>query len=175
MFSNLLSEERVWDEFNQVVDGVDAGVHWFKPLDLLSDWQRVCWERIHEILVVSHVVNKSLAAMNHYRWLILITFKLFYQDLCPPMSDVWTWCFNLCWLVDVHNIILITLLETLILSLLDCSNFTATWWGLAVAGKNVSWPQCTAGHQCKNILLKNTQTWLFSHHNLNKDVSPPLD
>jgi hypothetical protein len=41
MFANLLSEMGIRDELNQIVDGVDGGVHGLEPLDLLTDGQGV--------------------------------------------------------------------------------------------------------------------------------------
>ena len=41
MFTDLLRQERVWDELDEVVDGVDRRVDGFEPLDLLTDGKRV--------------------------------------------------------------------------------------------------------------------------------------
>lgn len=55
VFPDLLGEERVGDELDEVIDGVDAGVDRLKTLDLLADGQRVGHVGGEVALVVGHL------------------------------------------------------------------------------------------------------------------------
>ena len=55
VFPDLLGEERVGDELDEVIDGVDAGVDRLKALDLLADGQRVGHVGGEVALVVGHL------------------------------------------------------------------------------------------------------------------------
>ena len=62
VFPDLLGEERVGDELDEVVDGVDAGVDRLEALDLLADGQRVGHVGGEVALVVGHLDSDDMVS-----------------------------------------------------------------------------------------------------------------
>ena len=61
MFPDLLSQERVRDEFDEIVDGVDGRVDGLEPLDLVPDGHR------RRVLLVVAVVSLRLVRPSQER------------------------------------------------------------------------------------------------------------
>lgn len=51
MISNLLCDDRIGDEFNEIVYGIYGRVYTLEPLDFLADGQRIVGERRMAVVV----------------------------------------------------------------------------------------------------------------------------
>lgn len=95
VFSDLLCQQRVGNELDEVVDGVDGGVHGLEPLNLLSDGQRVVGMKIHHSIITesrhkltttsTHTFQRKTTQFSSFQIFVYKIVSLFYFFIIPVL------------------------------------------------------------------------------------------